>query len=91
MANKIATVFIIAILFCFSLSIAAARLGPPDNILPAAADPIMKTQQKEIEVEASQSKAEEEKCGGRDEECLMRRTLAAHLDYIYTQNHNKHP
>ncbi|KAK8601021.1 hypothetical protein V6N13_059239 [Hibiscus sabdariffa] len=22
------------------------------------------------------------------EECLMRRTLAAHVDYIYTQNHN---
>ncbi|XP_052195095.1 phytosulfokines-like [Diospyros lotus] len=24
---------------------------------------------------------------GGDEECLMRRTLAAHLDYIYTQKH----
>lgn len=23
--------------------------------------------------------------GGEDEECLMRRTLAAHTDYIYTQ------
>lgn len=22
------------------------------------------------------------------DECLMRRTLAAHTDYIYTQNHN---
>ncbi|KAL3730215.1 hypothetical protein ACJRO7_027257 [Eucalyptus globulus] len=25
--------------------------------------------------------------GGGAEECLMRRTLDAHLDYIYTQNH----
>ncbi|KAE8660872.1 Phytosulfokine [Hibiscus syriacus] len=23
-----------------------------------------------------------------EEECLIRRTLAAHVDYIYTQNHN---
>ncbi|KAK8580506.1 hypothetical protein V6N13_143588 [Hibiscus sabdariffa] len=25
------------------------------------------------------------------EECLMRRTLAAHVDYIYTQSHNHKP
>ncbi|ERN18561.1 hypothetical protein AMTRI_Chr12g272540 [Amborella trichopoda] len=24
-----------------------------------------------------------------EEECLMRRTLVAHTDYIYTQKHNK--
>ncbi|WVZ51217.1 hypothetical protein U9M48_002379 [Paspalum notatum var. saurae] len=34
--------------------------------------------------------AADERCGGagaegEDEECLMRRTLAAHTDYIYTQ------
>ena len=39
------------------------------------------------EVEAKQAEMEET-CGGvGEEECLMRRTLAAHLDYIYTQNH----
>uniref|UniRef100_A0A7N0TNU8 Phytosulfokine n=1 Tax=Kalanchoe fedtschenkoi TaxID=63787 RepID=A0A7N0TNU8_KALFE len=29
-------------------------------------------------------------CGGsaEEEECLARRTLVAHLDYIYTQKHN---
>lgn len=36
--------------------------------------------------------AVEEQCGGEgegEEECLMRRTLVAHTDYIYTQgNHN---
>ncbi|XP_048134847.1 phytosulfokines 4-like isoform X1 [Rhodamnia argentea] len=37
-----------------------------------------------------QSKVGED-CGGGGvgaEECLMRRTLEAHLDYIYTQNHH---
>ncbi|GMI82716.1 phytosulfokine 4 precursor [Hibiscus trionum] len=30
----------------------------------------------------------DETCEGvGKEECLMRRTLAAHVDYIYTQNH----
>ena len=29
-----------------------------------------------------------ESCEGLgEEECLMRRTLAAHVDYIYTQKH----
>ncbi|KAL6216722.1 PREDICTED: phytosulfokines 3-like [Fragaria vesca subsp. vesca] len=28
--------------------------------------------------------------GVNEEECLMRRTLVAHVDYIYTQKH-KHP
>ncbi|KAL2322866.1 hypothetical protein Fmac_027245 [Flemingia macrophylla] len=31
----------------------------------------------------------DESCEGvGEEECLMRRTLAAHVDYIYTQKHN---
>ncbi|KAH6824428.1 hypothetical protein C2S53_002838 [Perilla frutescens var. hirtella] len=31
----------------------------------------------------------EDNCNGiSDDECLMRRTLNAHLDYIYTQHHN---
>ncbi|KAK7330933.1 hypothetical protein VNO77_25139 [Canavalia gladiata] len=32
----------------------------------------------------------DESCEGvGEDECLMRRTLAAHVDYIYTQKHNK--
>lgn len=33
----------------------------------------------------------EESCNNveEEEECLMRRTLAAHVDYIYTQEHNR--
>ncbi|KAG5061273.1 hypothetical protein AAZX31_01G182600 [Glycine max] len=31
----------------------------------------------------------DESCEGfKEEECLMRRTLTAHIDYIYTQKHN---
>ncbi|XP_074572347.1 phytosulfokines-like [Curcuma longa] len=34
-----------------------------------------------------QTEALDEECGGEgEEECLMRRTLVAHTDYIYTQN-----
>ncbi|KAL9681352.1 hypothetical protein QQ045_013135 [Rhodiola kirilowii] len=34
---------------------------------------------------------ENNRCNGAgEEECLMRRTLAAHLDYIYTQKDNRH-
>lgn len=33
----------------------------------------------------------EENCDGEDkEECLIRRTLAAHIDYIYTQKQGPH-
>lgn len=40
---------------------------------------------KDVEVEKAM---EEESCEGvGEEECLKRRTLAAHLDYIYTQKH----
>lgn len=33
----------------------------------------------------------EDRCEGPggEEECLMRRTLEAHLDYIYTQRHKQ--
>lgn len=29
----------------------------------------------------------EDNCEGGEEDCWTRRTLAAHLDYIYTQKH----
>ncbi|BAT75704.1 hypothetical protein LR48_Vigan01g199400 [Vigna angularis] len=33
--------------------------------------------------------AVDESCDGfGEDECLMKRTLAAHVDYIYTQKHN---
>lgn len=40
--------------------------------------------------EAPKVSSTDDNCSGLgEEECLMRRTLAAHIDYIYTQNkHN---
>ncbi|PIN21103.1 hypothetical protein CDL12_06204 [Handroanthus impetiginosus] len=41
--------------------------------------------------ELEDMEVEEASCEGLgNEECLMRRTLTAHIDYIYTQEHPKH-
>ncbi|KAM7507228.1 hypothetical protein LguiA_017681 [Lonicera macranthoides] len=67
--SKATTLFILAILLCFTLSCTSR----PDPFTPE------KTQYKGDEVV-------DEKCEGvGEEECLMRRTLVAHVDYIYTQ------
>ncbi|MBA0677778.1 hypothetical protein Goari_019167 [Gossypium aridum] len=74
MAKLLATLFILT-LFVSTLSF-AARTAPsfPANTQQQQAQGV-------VEVEDS--------CEGvAEEECLMRRTLAAHTDYIYTQNHN---
>ncbi|XP_022884320.1 phytosulfokines 3-like [Olea europaea var. sylvestris] len=73
--SKITIVFVIALLFFFTLS-SDARPDPAVKIQYE----VGKTQTQHVDVEES--------CKGvGEEECLMRRTLAAHLDYIYTQNH----
>ncbi|KAH1073107.1 hypothetical protein J1N35_025435 [Gossypium stocksii] len=83
---KLATFFVLTLLLVSTLSF-AARSGPAfPNQSPT------KTQAKGITVvvtEVDQStEAVEDSCQGvGEEECLMRRTLAAHVDYIYTQNH----
>jgi len=56
-------------------------------------DPILPTGSPKTEQHADQGpqmNGFEENCNNLDEEeeCLMRRTLAAHVDYIYTQEHN---
>ncbi|KFK32784.1 hypothetical protein AALP_AA6G288000 [Arabis alpina] len=43
----------------------------------------------EKKVEEKLDDATEENCGAEDEDCLMRRSLVAHLDYIYTQKQKK--
>ncbi|OMO50939.1 Phytosulfokine [Corchorus capsularis] len=72
--SKLCTLLIAAFLLNFMLSYAAR----PEPTLAI-------TQQKEVEAEKVDI---EENCDGvGTEECLMRRTLAASLDYIYTQEH----
>ncbi|MBA0833980.1 hypothetical protein Gotur_031416 [Gossypium turneri] len=84
---KLATFFFLTLLLVSTLSF-AARSGPafPNQSAPT------KTQAKgitvvETEVEQSTEAVEDSCQGVGEEECLMRRTLAAHVDYIYTQNH----
>ncbi|KAJ4701585.1 Phytosulfokines 3-like protein [Melia azedarach] len=74
--SKVSTFITIALLLCFVLSYATARPDPSLSV-----NSLPKTQlQEEV--------GEEVSCEGiGKEECLTRRTLAAHVDYIYTQNH----
>ncbi|EEF37131.1 phytosulfokines 3 [Ricinus communis] len=85
MANvkvKVATLFLVALLLCSTL-IHASRPEPAfsNGSLP-------KNQQDQGVNQEEHAEMVEESCEGvGEEECLMRRTLAAHIDYIYTQKH----
>ncbi|XWS29681.1 hypothetical protein CRYUN_Cryun24cG0051000 [Craigia yunnanensis] len=77
---KLATLFVLTLLLVSTLSF-AARSGPAfPNDSPA------KTQAEGTVGTEQSTEAVEDGCEGvGEEECLMRRTLAAHIDYIYTQ------
>ncbi|KAF5733226.1 phytosulfokines-like [Tripterygium wilfordii] len=79
---KVSSLCMIALLlFFFGITSTAGRPEPEfTDVTP------MKIQHEEnIDVEKVEV---EESCEGiGEEECLMRRTLAAHIDYIYTQKH----
>ncbi|PON40330.1 Phytosulfokine [Parasponia andersonii] len=78
--NAITTLFLMALLFCSTLAYAARPEPGFAATVPA------KTQHRVVEAE--QVEVGDESCEGvGEEECLMRRTLAAHTDYIYTQKH----
>ncbi|KAL6961317.1 hypothetical protein U1Q18_039085 [Sarracenia purpurea var. burkii] len=79
--SKITALFVLSLL----LISAAAHPGPLQ-----VEDTPVKTHQSGEEAAQRHQDAVEESCEGvgDDEECLMRRTLAAHVDYIYTQNQN---
>ncbi|KAI3747839.1 hypothetical protein L6452_10523 [Arctium lappa] len=71
---------ILALLLC-STSSTATRLNPA--FLTAATTTTTTRHQDKGDVETAEI---EKGCEGiGEEECLMRRTLVAHLDYIYTQ------
>ncbi|KAG4984375.1 hypothetical protein AAZX31_10G243100 [Glycine max] len=70
----------LAVLFLFLTFTYAGRLGPASSSITS-----IKTQHGVLEEEKLDV---EETCDGiGEEECLMRRTLVAHTDYIYTQKH----
>ncbi|KAL3618895.1 hypothetical protein CASFOL_037123 [Castilleja foliolosa] len=67
--SKATAFFVVALLLFFTLC-SAARLGP--------------TVRDKVKVDKAQ--LINESCQGvGEDECLMRRTLTAHIDYIYTQ------
>ncbi|KAK8625919.1 hypothetical protein V6N13_057074 [Hibiscus sabdariffa] len=73
--SRLCTLFITAFVFNFMLCHAAR----PDPTLPL-------TQHLGVEAESMDVDSNCEGVG--KEECLMKRTLAAHVDYIYTQHHH---
>ncbi|KAK6120995.1 hypothetical protein DH2020_045265 [Rehmannia glutinosa] len=79
---KIASLTIITLLLFLTLAhlLAAARPEPTfHDVTP------METHSTDHNVEV-----DEDSCGEvGEEECMTRRTLQAHLDYIYTQNQNQ--
>ncbi|KAK7309137.1 hypothetical protein RJT34_05639 [Clitoria ternatea] len=74
--NKITGMFFMALFLCCMLT-QSARPQPP-----FLKETSVVTNHQDVE-------AVDETCEGiEEEECLMRRTLAAHTDYIYTQKQN---
>ncbi|KAM7520916.1 hypothetical protein LguiB_019878 [Lonicera macranthoides] len=69
---KLGTLFVIALLLFLAQTGTATRPEPLS---------LMKTQKMSEKIEVDEERCE----GAGKEECLMRRTLAAHVDYIYTQ------
>ncbi|CAN0917774.1 Phytosulfokines 3 [Linum grandiflorum] len=101
MVKLIITLFVVSILLCCSSSSNAARPGPATSSVPTSYvgseghtfDPLVDRLDPASFVVTSSHTAveghdsdEQDLCVGLGEEdCLNRRTLAAHLDYIYTQ------
>nr|XP_043607255.1 phytosulfokines 3 [Erigeron canadensis] len=73
--SRATTIFLILSLLLLSSTISSARPEPTTNNVAT------KAPNTGVEIE--------EGCEGiGEQECLMRRTLVAHLDYIYTQKKN---
>ncbi|KAG4962541.1 hypothetical protein JHK85_039988 [Glycine max] len=78
--SKVVTLFTLALLLSFNL-IHASRPNPSLNVVYSSHE----------DVAATKEEIDEESCEEGTEECLIRRTLAAHVDYIYTQKHKPKP
>ncbi|KAL6209981.1 hypothetical protein ACLB2K_020919 [Fragaria x ananassa] len=82
---KLTNLCIIAALLLF-LSITSTAREMPSSSPDVTTMKVQHEGLKDAEVEKVMA---EESCEGvGEEECLMRRTLAAHIDYIYTQKNN---
>ncbi|KAB2050897.1 hypothetical protein ERO13_A12G018600v2 [Gossypium hirsutum] len=86
MSCKVSAFCMILFLLFFTLSSAAAAARPLQH--PNPNTPI---QTQNPDTETKRGDVDDDICRGikeEGEECLMRRTLAAHVDYIYTQKAN---
>ncbi|GLT47395.1 hypothetical protein SLA2020_210970 [Shorea laevis] len=78
MPPKVSAFCTISLLLLFLALTLAGRPEPQYSDISSS----VKTQPKEFQAEESDCE------GAGEEECLIRRTLAAHIDYVYTQKSN---
>ncbi|PWA76367.1 phytosulfokine 3 [Artemisia annua] len=84
MSKAITLFLIVALLLSSTLSYDAR----PIKTIPKAATSAPTTTTTIVTKSENKDDVDETCEGVRKEECLTRRTLAAHLDYIYTQDKN---
>ncbi|XP_010095737.2 phytosulfokines [Morus notabilis] len=82
MSSKVTPTLCMVVLLLFFSITSRARPGPG-----ITNDPVEELVHQGVDHDQAAEKVTvEESCEGvGEEECLMRRTLAAHIDYIYTQ------
>ncbi|TQD74061.1 hypothetical protein C1H46_040402 [Malus baccata] len=83
MSSMLTSLCVVVLLLFLSLSGMAARPLPSSSDVSA-----VKVQHELEDVDVEKSMVEESCEGVGEDECLTRRTLAAHIDYIYTQKHS---
>ncbi|CAI9111241.1 OLC1v1011418C1 [Oldenlandia corymbosa var. corymbosa] len=84
--SRFASFFLVAVLLFFVSVTFAARPEPAFH--DATTLPTTQSHVEEVEIKEGSC---EGVAGQELEECLRRSTLAAHIDYIYTQSHNRQP
>ncbi|KAK7383242.1 hypothetical protein VNO78_28916 [Psophocarpus tetragonolobus] len=80
--SKVATIFTLILLLSLNL-IYASR--------PNASLNTVSFLHEDAEGTIAKAEIDEESCEENTEECLIRRTLVAHVDYIYTQKNKPKP
>ncbi|XP_018486095.1 phytosulfokines 1-like [Raphanus sativus] len=73
------------------LSMASSVILGADGHAPPKLSPSSSTQEKERNKEGDGDGVDQCKSSDSKEECLVKRTLAAHTDYIYTQDLKSSP
>ncbi|CAA0830987.1 Phytosulfokines 3 [Striga hermonthica] len=86
--NSLTTVTLLLLLLCLMLARAIARPGPTSDEATHMETP--STDQYEVE-KIKKEEGSLSSCGGGEEDECMRRSLQAHLDYIYTQSNKQQP